>query len=50
MSDKENKKQPVDYYPGVARNVADKEKVDEHLVKQAIKLDNDNPRSNDIDG
>ncbi len=33
----------VKKYPGMADDVADDEKVDPRLVKQAIKLDNDNP-------
>lgn len=34
-------------YPGVAIDVADNEKVDSKLVKERVKVENNNPRNND---
>lgn len=33
-------------YPGMADDIADDETVDTRLVKQAVRLDNNNPRDN----
>lgn len=38
----------VDYLPGTAVDVADDEKVDEKMVDNRTKTENDNPRDNDL--
>lgn len=40
-------KQAADKYAGAAINVADEEKVSAKLVKERIKVENNNPRNND---
>ncbi|MCM1111072.1 MAG: hypothetical protein NC336_07690 [Clostridium sp.] len=41
--------QAVQDYPGAAINDADNDKVDDCLVKQRTKLQNNNPRSHGVD-
>lgn len=36
-------------FPGVAIDIADKEKTDRKLVKERTRAINNNPRNNDID-
>ena len=34
-------------YPGAAIDIADDEKVNDRLVKERVKVENNNPRNND---
>lgn len=45
---KETLESAAELYPGAAVDKADKEKVDEQLVKERVKTENNNPRSHDL--
>lgn len=43
----ESQTHAINNYPGAAINVADNEKVTSRMVKQRVRVQNNNPRNND---